>query len=67
MMITDQRMNIFYRLREEKKLQKKKFVRKIAEELRNAKSDIGIHTDQYLRIPSSDQMNNLMNKNDSGI
>jgi hypothetical protein len=59
-------MNLFYKLREEKKLHKKKFIKNFLEELRNAKIDAGRSSDQFLRTPSIDQMKNLMDRMDTG-
>jgi hypothetical protein len=57
-------MNLFYRLREVRKLHKKKFIKKFVEELRNVKIDAGRNAGQFLRTPSIDQMENLMDKMD---
>ena len=53
---------MFYRLRENRKLQKKKFLEKFVEELRNERVDNGRNFDQFLRTPSNDQMEKLMGK-----
>jgi hypothetical protein len=54
--------NMFYRLREEKKLGRKKFIEKFIEELRNERIDDGRNFDQFLRTPSNDQLKKLMGK-----
>jgi hypothetical protein len=51
---------MFYRLRENRKLQKEKFLKKFVEELRSQRIDDGRNFDQFLRTPSNDQMKKLM-------
>jgi hypothetical protein len=55
-------MNKFYRKREEKKLQQKRFIEKFVEELRNGGLDVANNPIQFLRSPTEDQIKNLITK-----